>query len=532
MMTQERLDMRKIRDILRMHLAGKRTRNEIARSLRCGRRSVSEYVGRAERAGIQCYGEVEKLDDVALEAKLGFKRRPEAMPTRSRDEERPLPDYSRVHTELKRKGVTLALLWEEYRAEQPGGYGITQFCEYYRRWEAKLSLVMRQSHRAGEKSFVDYSGESLFLTHSRTGERTSTQLFVGVLGASSYTYAEASLSQQLPDWLEAHSNMYAFFDGVSGITVPDQLRSGVKDPCLYDPVLNPSYQDLAEHYGTCVIPARCRKPRDKAKVEAAVLVAQRWIVAVLRDRLFHSIGEMNRAIQSECLPKLNGRVMRHVGKSRRELWEAIDRPALLPLPKTRYLFCTWKKVNSVNIDYHVELEHHFYSVPHALTGKTVWIRASYTTVEILHAGKHVASHPRSTLRGKYSTEPAHRPANHRGHAEWTPERLIAWGASFGAEVGRLVEAVLRSKEHPEQGYRSVLGIVRLGKRFGSARLSRAAERALRLNSPSYRTVKTMLEKKQEGAPLPSEVQGRLPLSLSEPSKALAEGYVRGKDYYH
>lgn len=532
MMTQERLHMRKIRDILRLHFESKRTRNEIARSLHCGRRSVSDYLARAKQAGITAWSEIERLDDTTLEAMLGFKRPPSAAPVRPRDKDRPLPDYSRVHTELKRKGVTLTLLWDEYRAENPSGYGFTQFCEYYRRWNEKLSLVMRSNHRAGEKSFVDYSGEGLFITDPKTGEKRPTQLFVGCLGASSFTYAEASLSQQLPDWLEAHVHMFEFFGGVTSITVPDQLRSGVKDPCLYDPVLNPSYQDLAEHYGTCVIPARCRKPRDKGKVEAAVLVAQRWIVAVLRDRIFHSVGEINRSIREECLVKLNGRIMRHVGKSRRELWETVDLPALLPLPERRYEFVSWKKVNSVNIDYHVEFEHHFYSVPHALTRHEVWVRAGTETVEILHRGKRVASHVRSAVRGKYTTDPAHRPENHRGQAEWTPERLIAWGKSLAPEVGRLVEAILRTKEHPEQAYRSVLGVISLGKRFGHARLAAAAARAIALGAPSYRSVKTMLEKKQESAPLPEPAQTSLPLKLSEPAQALAESFVRGKGYYH
>jgi transposase len=532
MMTQERLQMRKIRDILRMYFDGKRSRNEIARSLKCGRDTVSDYLTRAGRGGIKSVADIEGLDDAALEARLGFTRPLSALPVRPRDEQRPLPDYAHVHAELKRKGVTLSLLWQEYRVEHSDGYGFTQYCEYYGRWSQKLSIVMRQNHRAGEKAFVDYSGEGPFLTDPETGEKVAVQLFVGCLGASSYTYAEASRTQQLPDWLDAHVNMYTFFQGVPGITVPDQLRSGVKDPCLYDPVLNPSYQDLAEHYSTCVIPARCRKPRDKAKVEAAVLVAQRWIVAVLRNRVFHTLVELNWAIHLECLPKLNDRVMRHVGKSRRELWETIDRPALKPLPEKRYEFITWKKITSVNIDYHVELEAHFYSVPHALIGQEVWIRASTQSVEILHRGKRVASHCRSTVKGKYSTDPAHRPEKHRGHAEWTPERLIRWGATLGPAVGDLVQEIVKSKEHPEQAYRSVLGVMSLGKRFGAERLQAAATRALRLGSPSYRTIKTMLERKQENAPLPREFQPELTLSLSEPMRELADSLVRGKDYYH
>lgn len=351
-----------------------KSRNAIAVSLRCGRNTVSEYLERANAAGITQYEQLQALNDTELEKKLGYGG--PCLFAEPRTPSRALPDFAFIHAELKRPGVTLALLWNEYSQVHPNGYKYTQFIEYYNRWKTKLNLVMRQNHRSGEKAFVDYC-EGPSWVDSRTGETLRTQLFVGVLGASSYTFAEATLSQDLPNWLMSHVKMYEFFGGVPLATTPDNLKSGVQSPCRYDPEINPSYQDLAEHYGTCILPARVRKPRDKAKVEAAVLVAQRWILAVLRNRTFSSLYEFNQAI-AELLQKLNSRTMRHVGKSRRELFETLDRPALKPLPPTRYEYAEWKKAK-VNIDYHIEFDHHFYSVPHTL-GKTFYLPFNYPQV--------------------------------------------------------------------------------------------------------------------------------------------------------
>lgn len=525
-MGQEGLAMRQVREILRLHLYCGKGRNAIAGSLRCAPSTISGYLERARLSGVTEWSAIEGLSEEELEHRLGFKVR--GGPNGRSREDRPLPDCAHVHAELKRKGVTLDLLWQEYRAEHPLGYALTQFREYYRRWTRKLSIVMRQVHRAGEKTFIDYSGDGIFLTNPRTGEKTPTQLFVAALGASSYTYAEATPAQTLPHWLMSHVRMFEFYGGVSEILVPDQLRSAVKAPCLYDPGVNLSYHDLATHYATCVIPARCRKPRDKAKVEVAVQVAQRWIVAVLRNRTFHSLAEINAAIR-ECLEKLNSRIMRHLGKSRRQLFEELDRPALQPLPKTRYEFCEWKKA-TVNIDYHVEFDKHYYSVHHSLIQSEVMIRATGQTVEILMKGKRVASHVRSCVRGKYTTDPAHRPERHRAHAEWSPERMIAWGTSVAVPVGRLIEAIIQDRPHPEQAYRSCLGVIRLEKKYGKERLTAACEKALELRSPAYSTLKSMLERGMESAPLPRKAPPRDP--LPEQLSLLANQLVRGKGYYH
>lgn len=522
-MAQQRLVMHKIKDILRLHLLGGVTScRRIGRAVGCGKTAVSTCLQRAAEAGLSRWEAVEALDEEALEERL-YKAAARTPSTERRT--RPLPDWVQIREELARRDhkVTLMLLWTEYKAEHPDGYQYSQFAELYRCFERKLSVVMRQHHRPGEKSFVDFC-DGIALTDPVTGEKTPTQLFVGALGASSYTFACATLSQSLPAWLDCHVRMYTFYQGVSALTIPDNLRSGVKKPDRYEAELNPSYRELAEHYGTCVIPARVRKPRDKAKAEAAVLVAQRWILAVLRHRTFYSLAELNAAI-AELVVKLNDRVMRHVKASRRALYERLDRPALKPLPATPYEYADWKQVK-VNIDYHVSFDDHFYSVPYTLIGEPLWCRASHRTVELFHKGKRVASHPRSFVKYAYSTLAEHRPASHRAHLEWTPSRLIRWGRSIGPYTAALVEHVIRSKPHPEQGYRSALGILRLSRKHGEDRLERACDKAVRIKSPSYRTVKTMLAQRMESVALSGE---QAPATDSE---HLGAENVRGRGYYH
>jgi transposase len=393
----------------------------------------------------QLGGGVAALDEEALERLLY----PGELKPVSRAQ-RPLPDWLRIREELARRDhpVTLALLWSEYKSEHPQGYQYSQFAELYRRFEKRLSVVFRQTHRPGEKVFVDFC-DGIALRDPLSGAAIATQLFVGALGASSYTFATATLSQELPAWLECHVRMYEFFGGVSHLTIPDNLRSAVKRADRYEAQLNPSYRELAEHYATCVIPARVRKPRDKAKVEAAVQVAQRWLLAALRHRTFYHLNELNAAI-AELLGKLNHRVMRHLKASRRALYERLDRPALKPLPATPYAYAEWKQVK-LNIDYHAVFDDHFYSGPYTLIGEPLWCRASARTIELFHKGRRVASHPCSFAKYHYSTLAEHRPASHRAHLEWTPSRLIDWGKSIGTHTGALIEHVIASKPHPEQG---------------------------------------------------------------------------------
>ena len=436
---------------------------------------------------------------------------------------RPLPDFQHVYDELRRHrrlNLTLMQLWSEYRERHADGYEYTQFCEHYRRWRGKLDYVMRQEHRAGEKLFVDY-GDGLYVTDPETGALRMTQLFVGVWGLSNCTYAEASMSQELPCWIGSHVRAFSYFGCVPHALVPDNLRPGVSKACLYDPEINPTYAELAAHYGTAVLPTRVRKPRDKAKVEAGVLIAKRWILAVLRNRVFFNLAEMNAAIR-ELLEALNDRKLRKLQKSRRELFESQDRPAALALPERPYQFAEWRKAR-VNINYHVEVERHNYSVPCRLAHEKLDVRLTAATFEAFHRGERVAAHARSYVVGGYTTLPEHMPSAHRAYAEWTPERILAWTGKAGPAAAGVVGKILASKVFPEQGYKSCLGLVRLGERYGAERLEAACGRALRFNACSFRSIKSILARGLDRQAEPEEPdQAVLPFHEN----------VRGREYYH
>lgn len=384
---------------------------------------------------------------------------------------------------------------------------------------------MRQEHRAGEKLFVDYAGATIPIVERGTGRVGQAQVFVGVLGASSYTYVEATWSQQLPDWLTSHKRAIEFFGGVPQIIVPDNLRSGITKPDRYESEINRSYQELAEHYGTCVIPARVRKPKDKAKAEAGVLLASRWIIAALRNKTFYSLEDLNDAI-AVILEKLNNKQMRHFKKSRQELFESLDKPALGRLPEVPFQYSEWKKA-TVNIDHHIVYEDHFYSCPYQLIKHPVDIRATNTTIEIFHRSERVASHRRSHKKGGYSTELSHRPLSHREHLKWTPERIINWGKSKGQNTGLFIEHLITIKAHPEQGYRSALGVIRLSDKYGAERLNQACGNALAIGTISYQTVKNMLKNGMDKVPLPTKKQ-----DFKQQEFFISNENVRGKNYYH
>jgi transposase len=509
-MGASRLPMRQLIEILRLKHEGLPHR-AIARACGVGVGTVSEHLGRARRAGLR-WPLPPELDEAAVEARLF----PRADPIR----ERQAPDLAWVHQELKKVGVTLQLLWEEYRGAHAEGYGYSQFCEIYRRWARTLRPSMRQLHRAGEKTFIDFSGERLHLVDRRTGEEVPLELFVAVLGASNYTYAEAIPSQKLGDWVGVHTRMAEYFGGSTKLWVPDQLKSAVKTPCRYEPDLNRTYQDLAGHYGAVVVPARPGKPKDKAKVEGAVLIAQRWILARLRNRTFFEHGELNEGV-AQLLEDLNARPMQKLKVSRRELWERLDRPALLPLPASRYEQAEWKTCR-VNIDYHVDVARHLYSVPYQLVHEAIEARYTVSIVEVLYKGRRIASHPRR-YDGKPSTLAEHMPNSHRAHAEWTPSRLIGWAEKSGPAAGRVVAEILKSRPHPEQGYRACLGLIRLGRRYGDERLDAACARAERLRSYSYRTVKNILASAQDRLPLEDEP--------AAPSPGPSHENIRGGEYY-
>ncbi|GJM44538.1 MAG: integrase [Gemmatimonadota bacterium] len=502
--------MRKMREVLRLGLGAGLGCREIARSCQIARSTVYDYLKRAREAGLSGVA-WESMDDAELESRL--------FPMRESARSRPEPDWSRVHQELRRKGVTRRLLWEEYKEAHPDGYQLTQFCERYRAFKRKLDATLRQTHKAGEKMFVDYAGHRVPIVDRKTGESWEAEIFVAVLGASNFTYVEAAPDQSLESWIGSHTRAVEYIGGVAEITVPDNLKSGVSRPCRYEPDVNPTYHDWSVHYGTVIVPARAQKPRDKAKVENAVLIAERWILARLRNHTFFSIEELNRLIR-ELLVTYNNQPFQKLDGSRRSWFESIDRPALRPLPQTRYELARWKKAR-VNIDYHVELERHYYSVPHSLVKEEVQVRYTSRTVEILFKGNRVASHKRSAAAGRHTTVPDHMPKSHREHLEWTPSRIIRWAEKTGDSTARVVRTILEARPHPEQGYRSCLGILRLGKRYSSERLEAASSRALALRSLNYKSVESILRNGLD----------RQPLSKSEPAQPVEHGNIRGNGYY-
>jgi transposase len=496
--------MRRLREILRLSLERGLPQRAVAEALGIGTGTVSEYLGRARVAGVAWPIPEELQDDDKLETRVFG-------PKREGDSGRGELDVAFVHEELRRPGVTLSLLWQEYLAANSGGYRYSQFCEHYHRYRKRLSPVMRQVHRAGEKAFVDFAGKKPSVVDPGTGEMRAVELFVGVLGASSYIYAEAAERQDLTNWIGLNVRMVEAFGGSPAVFVPDNLKSAVTGPCRYEPEVNRTYREMATHYGAVVIPARAYKPRDKAKVEQSVLLAERWILASLRNRTFFSLAELNAAIR-EKVTELNGRVMKRMGVSRRELYEKYDRPALKPVPAVRYEMAVWKECG-VNIDYHVEFEHNLYSVPNALVGQRVEVRATARCVEIFLRSSRVASHARLSFRGQVSTESSHMPAAHRAHKEWTPSRLIAWAEKTGPDTGHVVAEILRSRPHPEQGYRACLGLMRLSRTHGEERLEAACRRAKRLGAESYGTVKNILKSGLDRHELPPE--GKAPSLLPD-----------------
>lgn len=509
-MSAPRLSMRKIREVLRLKHERGLTHREVAQACSISIGAVTLYVQRAAAHGL-AWPLPDELDNTTLEARL--------FPRAAALRDRPLPVFAEIHRELARTGVTLQLLWEEYAQVHPDGYRYSQFCVRYRQWARRLRPSMRQVYRAGERTFIDFSGKKPNVVDRRTGEVQSVELFVAVLGASSYTYAEATATQQLPDWVGAHIRMVEYFAGVTALWVPDQLKSAITTPCRYEAGVNRTYEDLATHYGAVVVPARPRKPRDKAVVESTVLIAQRWILARLRDQTFFSLAALNEAIWA-LLGELNDRPLQRLGVSRRTRYEQLDRPALRPLPTNRYVLAVWKDCR-VNIDYHVQVDHHLYSVPYQLIHELVEARSTTTTVEIYVKGRRLTSHPRR-YDGRPSTTPEHMPHAHRAHAEWTPSRLIRWAEQTGPATGRFVAELLRRRPHPEQGYRACLGIMRLGRRYGPDRLEAASLRAAALGSYAYRTITNILTSAQDQLPLDAP---------DEPAATPDHANVRGATYY-
>ena len=505
--------MRKLKEVLRLHSLGL-SQHQIARSCSISQSTVHEYLSAAQSASVS-WPLPEDWGDQQIEHAL-FPQRPAPAVWRKHPE----PDWAQIDQDLRtHKDLTLQLIWQEQREANPDGYGYSRFCDLYRRWLKKLDLVLRQEHRAGEKMFVDYAGATIPIHDPQTGNVQDAAVFVAVLGASSYTFAEATTGQDLRNWIGSHMRVFEFFGGVTEVVVPDNLKSAVTRPSYYEPDLNPTYRDLGEHYGVAIIPARPYRARDKAKVEVGVQVVQRWIVAALRKRKFFSLAEVNQAI-AELLVRLNQRPFRKRPGNRATLFAQLDRPALKPLPATRYQFGEWEKAR-VNIDYHIEVERHFYSLPYALVHQEVDVHLTGETVEVLR-GVRVASHVRSWEPAKATTLPEHMPKAHQRHVGRTPSRLIEDARQVGPLTGELVEAILAAKRHPEQGYRSCLGILRLAKTHPVERIEAAARRCLRARAYNFQSMDSILKNQLDRQPLPGELPSR---------PAVDHDNIRGADYF-
>jgi len=513
-MPAERAPMRKVREVLRLRHALGVSERQIAVTVGVSRSTVGEYLRRAAVSDIT-WPVPEGLDDAELERRLFTPPTFEAKPIR------PLPDWMQIHKELKRRAVTLLLLWEEYRIACADGYGYSRFCDLYRRWCKTISPTMRQTHTAGEKMFVDFAGDTVAVFDATTGAERCAHVFVAVLGASNYTYAEARWSEGLADWIGAHVNTFTAIDGVAKAVVCDNLKAGVTATCRYEPGINRTYQELAEHYGTAILPTRPRKPRDKAKVEVAVQIVQRFVLARLRNRRFFSLHELNAAIR-ECVADLNAKIMRKLGVSRNELFAELDRPALKALPAARYQYAEWKKCR-VAPDYHVEIADHYYSVPSRLIRQEIEARITDTTVELLHKGVRVGSHARSQARHRHTTIPEHMPSAHRRYAEWTPARMRHEAAKIGPATIALVETIMKAKPHPEQGFRACLGILRLARSYGSARIEAACRRGNDIGATTYGSIKSILQHGLDRAYARERSPERPPIHHDN---------IRGTDYYH
>ncbi len=491
-MPTKEVSMRKIRELLRLHFTAGLSQHQIATSLSLSVGVVNKYVHLALQAKLDWPLPADLEDDLALKRAL--------IPPKEVILSGPPLDFSALHLALKQKGVTLLLLWEEYCPTVEKPYSYVHYCLLYRTWRSTQQYSMRQTHKAGEKVFVDYAGPTIDILDPETGEIRTAQLFVGVLGASNYTFIEATWDQKLPNWIGSHIRMFEFFGGVPLLVVPDNLRSAVTRACRYEPDINPTYADCIAYYGTAVMPARPYRPKDKAKAENAVLVAERWVLAKLRHHTFFGLNELNAAIQP-LVHALNNRPFKKLPGSRRSQFELLDQPVLKPLPAQRYQLSEFKKAR-VHMDYHVEFDGHYYSVPCLLVKQEIEIRFTTTTIACYHHSNRIASHARSYRKGAHTTLMEHMPKAHQKYLGWTPERFLNWAEDIGPFTRELVNYLLKNRPHPEQGFRSCVGLLGLVKRYGKPRLEQACKRALALGSPRRKSVASLLEKNLENASSP------------------------------
>ena len=507
-MARKRAEVRMIREILRLHFECGYSDREISRICRKSHPTVKTIYSNVEKAGYT-WPLPDNLADAKLEAIV--------YPRKTYAQEWPLPDWEYTWKQMQRKGTTLKLLWFRYKAEHPDGYQYSQYCEHYNRWCGKKKVSMRKEYRAGVNTEVDYAGSTLPLTDPEAGVIKQVPVFVGVLGVSSYLYAEATHTMKSADWIGSHMRMFEYYGGATEIITPDNPKTGVKRPCRYDPDIQRTYENMVRHYGAVVMPARVRKPKDKPKVERGVLEVLRWIIAVLRDRVFFSLEEMNEAILVE-LEKINNKPYTDREGSRRSLFEELDKPLLKPLPSTHFTFEEWKKVK-VHIDYHVEIYYCYYSVPYQLVGQTLTARITNTTVELFNKEQRVATHMRQTVKGRPSTLIEHMPTKHSKYLKMTPEKIMEWTSRVGDQASELAGTILKRKAHPAQGYRVILGIMNLGKKYGEDRLENACGMALKINSLRFKDLKIILEK---------ELDVSLFDGVEEEEEPIIHGNIRGE----
>lgn len=502
--------MKKLKEIARLLLECNLGIRPIARACSISTSTASLYVEKLRELGVS-YAEICEIDEDVLSDLL--------FPKGEKTSARPLPDFAYLVGEMKKKGVTLQLLHEEYKKDTPDGYERSQFYQLYHDWIKKADPVMRFTHKAGEKMFVDFSGDKPWYQNPATGEKIEVELFVSVLGASSYIFACGLPDQTVESFVKGNIWAFEYYGGCARCLILDNLKAGVTHACHYDPEINKTLASMAEHYHIAVIPTRVAKPRDKAKVENAVLQAQRRVLAALRNRTFFSLGELNEAILEE-VGKLNARPMAGINKSRSDLFRDIEKAVLQPLPEERFVIASWSKAK-VHIDYHVPVKKTYYSVPYSLHGETVDIRYTGDVVEIYHKGKRVASHMRVNKPGAFVTENLHMPTEHRQYLEWTPARIRKWGETIGPHTKALMGAIMEHKTHPEHGFRSCLGIVRLAKAYSPERVENACKRALEIEAYNYRSVKSLLERGLENIVMAGENTTIVPLHRN----------VRGREYY-
>lgn len=518
MRKNKRVSMNKIKDVLRLRHQAELSIRQVAASVNLSTGAVAKYLKRAECAGLSWPLPAE-LSDNALTRLLQPAKT--SLPT-STTSEFAEPDFEEIQDELKQKGMTLQLLWEEYvQANPQAHYSYSRFTVLYRQWNKKQQLSMRQVHRAGEKLFVDYCGPTVSVINPETGEARQAQVFVAVMGASSYTYAEATWSQTLPDWIGSHVRCFEFLGGLPEVVVPDNLKSAVTKACRYEPDLNPTYHQLALHYDIAVIPARPYKPKDKAKAETGVQIVERWILMRLRKQQFFTLAELNLAIK-DLLKDLNKRPFKKLPGSRLSQFEKIDQPVLRSLPADAFEFREVKKAR-VHLDYHIEFDGHYYSVPYQLVKEEVMLYVGEKSLQIFFQNQQVALHPRSFHRGGHTTDVNHMAKAHRKHQEWSPARFINWANKIGTQTAEVVNYQLTSRRHPEHGYRACLGLLNLAKQYGNDRLEAACLRALNISAPNYKSIVSILKKGLDRVPLETVD--------ADSEKKLRHDNVRGAHYY-